>query len=283
MYIEIKIAHRLLKGGTFLNKHILISSNPTEESKQVYSEIKTKLEHHGFKVTDTLTEDVELIVIIGGDGTFINAVHEYKYPTIPIVGINTGHLGFLQDIKPTDIDLFIEDYMAGQYYLMPVKLLNATIDTGTKEYTLRAINEMVIRNSMARMVHLRLHINGSFIEKFSGDGLIVSTPTGSTAYNYSAGGSIIDPSLIVLQVTPLSPSNTNAYRSFTSSIITAYDSTIEIAPESTDVSSIQLVYDGFVEPFESLKKVTITSSDTKIHVLRLNNYDFWDKVTNRFL
>lgn len=266
-----------------MSKHILISSNPTEESKQVHEDFKIKLENHGFTVTDVLTDEVELIVIIGGDGTFINAVHEFDYPSVPLVGINTGHLGFLQDIKPADIDHFIEDYMEGQYYLMPVKLLRATIDTGTQEYSLRAINEMVIRNSMARMVHLRLHINGSFIEKFSGDGLIVSTPTGSTAYNYSAGGSIIDPSLVVLQVTPLSPSNTNAYRSFTSSIITAYNSIIEIAPESTDISSIQLVHDGFVEPFDSLKKVTITSSDKKIHVLRLNNYDFWDKVTNRFL
>lgn len=266
-----------------MNKHILISSNPTEESKQVYLEIKAKLEQNGFVITDTLSDDVELIIVIGGDGSFINAVHEYEYPEIPIVGINTGHLGFLQDLKPADIDYFIEDYKAGQYYLMPVKLLSATIDTGFENFEVRAINEIVIRNSLARMVHLSLKINGSFIEKFSGDGLIVSTPTGSTAYNYSAGGSIIDPSLIVLQVTPLSPSNTNAYRSFTSSIITAYNSNIEIIPESLDVSSIQLVYDGFVKPIKNLRKVTITSSDSKILVLRLKNYDFWGKVTNRFL
>ena len=266
-----------------MSNKILISSNPTEESKLVSLELKTKLEENGFIISDELTEDVELIVVIGGDGTFINAVHEYKYPSIPIVGINTGHLGFLQDIKPSDIDNFIKDYKASQYYLMPVKLLNATIETNEGLHEIKAINEIVIRNALARMVHLSLRINGSFIERFSGDGLIVSTPTGSTAYNYSAGGSIIDPSLVVLQVTPLSPSNTNAYRSFTSSIVTAYDSLIEIKPESTDVSSIQIVNDGFVNPIKELKRVTITSAADKVHVLRLNNYDFWDKVTNRFL
>lgn len=266
-----------------MSKSILISSNPTEESQIVYEELKVKLENNGFTVAKALGDDVELIIVIGGDGTFINAVHEYNYPSVPIVGINTGHLGFLQDIQPSDIDSFIEDYKSSQYYLMPVKLISATVDTDEGQFEIKSINEIVIRNALARMVHLSLTINGSFIERFSGDGLIVSTPTGSTAYNYSAGGSIIDPSLVVLQVTPLSPSNTNAYRSFTSSIVTAYNSVIEIKPESSDISSIQLVNDGFVHPIGNLKKVTITSSATKIHVLRLNNYDFWDKVTNRFL
>lgn len=266
-----------------MSKQILISANPTEESQLVCEELKNKLLERGFSVTDTLTPEVELIVVIGGDGSFINAVHAFHYPSIPFVGINTGHLGFLQDIQPADIDSFIDDYARGHYDLLSIPLLSATIDTGAKTFEMRAINEIVIRNAMARMVHLSLRINGSFIERFSGDGLIVSTPTGSTAYNYSAGGAIIDPSLVVLQVTPLSPSNTNAYRSFTSSIVTSSGSIIEIIPERADEASTQVVYDGFVQPLESLRSVHITTSDQSVSVLRLKNYDFWSKVTDRFL
>lgn len=266
-----------------MSKKIFISSNPSGESKIVYEDLKKKLLAGGFSPVDSLDENTDLIIAIGGDGSFINAIHKFNYPNIPIVGINTGHLGFLQDINPNDIDTFIQSYKEGKYYLMSIAILKAVIDTGDSDITIYAINEIVIRNTMTRMIHLAFKINNSFIERFSGDGLIVATPTGSTAYNYSAGGAIIDPSLEVLQITPLCPSNTNAYRSFTSSIITAPHSVIEIFPESSDTTSVQIVNDGFDKRFGNVKKITITSAAHKIDVLRLYNYDFWNKVTNRFL
>lgn len=266
-----------------MQKKIFISANLVPESKKVYEDVKNKLTHAGFQVVDEMTDDLSLIITIGGDGSFISTVHRYHYPKIPLVGINTGHLGFLQDINPRDIDKFIEEYKSGKYYLMPITIAQATIETDTESVTTYAINEMVIRNTMTRMIHLSFRINHSFIERFSGDGLIVSTPTGSTAYNYSAGGAIVDPSLEVLQITPLCPSNTNAYRSLTSSIVTAPDSVIEIFPEQTDASSVQIVNDGLDRPFERVKRICITASKRKIYVLRLSNYDFWNKVTNRFL
>lgn len=266
-----------------MQKKIFISFNPLPESKAVYQDVKEKLTSAGFVVVDKIEDDLSLIIAIGGDGSFITTIHNYNYPKIPIVGINTGHLGFLQDINPADIDKFIEEYKASKYYLMPISIAKAIIDTGEELHTTYAVNEIVIRNTMTRMIHLTFKINNSFIERFSGDGLIVSTPTGSTAYNYSAGGAIVDPSLEVLQITPLCPSNTNAYRSLTSSIVTAPDSVIEIFPERTDASSVQIVNDGFDRPYQIVKKVTITSSKNKIYVLRLSNYDFWNKVTNRFL
>ena len=264
-------------------KKIFITSNPTDESKQVSVRLKSKLLDEGFEVLEEITSEVDLIVAIGGDGAFINAVHEFKYPKAPIVGINTGHLGFLQDIRPDDIDKLIADYKAGEFYLMPISIVKALIHMGDETVKIYALNELVVRNTIPRMIHLDFKINRSFIESFSGDGLLISTPTGSTAYNYSAGGAIVDPSLEILQITPLSPSNTNAYRSLTSSIVTAPDSIIEIYPQKQDRTSVQIVRDGFDIPFEQVCKITITSSKDKIQVLRLHNYDFWSKVTNRFL
>lgn len=266
-----------------MNKKIFISSNPTIESLTVKKSLTEKLISNNFTIVDIIDEDTDLIIAIGGDGSFITTIHQYNYPNIAIVGINTGHLGFLQDINPDEIDDFIEAYKNEEYYLMPISIAVAEIDMGDEIYTTFAINEFVIRHINARMLHLAFKINGSFIERFSGDGLLVSTPTGSTAYAYSAGGAIVDPSLDILQVTPLSPSNTNAYRSLTSSIVTAPDSIIEILPEEMHQNSVQIVHDGFLKNFATIKKITITTAENKINVLRLNSYDFWHKVTNRFL
>ncbi len=265
-----------------MSKKIFITSNLSDESLSVRAQLQEKLESNGFEIVDSISESPSLIIAVGGDGSFITAVHQYHYPKIPIVGINTGHLGFLQDIHPSDIDRFIEAYKAGHYSLMPISIAKAEVEA-QQSFTLYALNEFVIRNKLSRMIHLSFKINGSWIERFSGDGLLISTPTGSTAYNYSAGGAIVDPSLDLLQITPLSPSNTNAYRSLTSSIVTAPDSIIEISPEQTDASSVQIISDGFDNQLDFVKKITITSSQRTVYVLRLHNYDFWQKVTNRFL
>lgn len=264
-------------------KKIFISSNPTNESLEVKKNLIKKLKDNDFVIENNITNETDLIIAIGGDGSFISTIHQYNYPDIAIVGINTGHLGFLQDINPQDIDNFIDDYKNNRYYLMPISIAYAQIDTGSEIFESFAINEFVIRHISARMIHLTFKINHSLIERFSGDGLLVSTPTGSTAYAYSSGGSIVDPSLDLLQITPLCPSNTNAYRSLTSSIVTSPDSVIEIYPEDAYTDSVQIINDGFWKHFDNVRKITITSTKNKINVLRLNSYDFWNKITNRFL
>lgn len=266
-----------------MSRKIVVTSNPTEKSRAVYFEISNKLEIHGFTVYNHFIPDAELIIVIGGDGWFIKTIHDFDYPNTPIVGINTGHLGFLQDINPCDIDLFIENYLNKNYSIMHVAPIKAEIFMDSRIKTILAINEVVIRGTKSRMIHLNLKINDSIIECFSGDGIIVSSPTGSTAYNYSAGGSIIDPSLESLQITPLSPTNTNAYRSFTSSIITSPDSIIDIDPEYRFENSLLIINDGIENKYNKISKVSITTCQNKINVLRLHSYDFWAKVTDRFL
>lgn len=94
-----------------MSRKIVVTSNPTEKSQEVFCEISNKLEVNGFTVYNSYVPDAELIIIIGGDGWFIKTIHDFEYPDIPIVGINTGHLGFLQDINPKDIDMLIESYL----------------------------------------------------------------------------------------------------------------------------------------------------------------------------
>jgi NAD+ kinase len=126
-------------------------------------------------------------------------------------------------------------------------------------------------------------VNEKHIQKFSGDGMIVSTPTGSTAYNYAAGGSIVDTSLELMQLTPLYPINTNAYRCFTSSIIFSHDAIVSILPEYRFENSLLVVVDGVEYRLEEIEDINITTSDVDIKLLRLTNYEFWSRVSEKFL
>ena len=148
---------------------------------------------------------------------------------------------------------------------------------------LDAINEIVIKNIQSRTVHLDLQVDGIKIEHFSGDGMLISTPMGSTAYNYSAGGSIVDPNLNLLQLTPIAPMNTNAYRSFTSSIILPTTSVISISPEFDFENTILIVADGTQYKFTRIEEVKIYKSHKKVKLLRLNGYEFWNRVSEKFL
>ena len=134
-----------------------------------------------------------------------------------------------------------------------------------------------------RSVHLDLKVDGIKIEHFSGDGMMISTPIGSTAYNYSAGGSIVDPKLNLLQLTPIAPMNTNAYRSFTSSIILPTTSVISISPEYDFEDSILIVIDGKQYKITQIEEVKIYKSKLSIKLLKINSYEFWTKAADKFL
>ena len=113
--------------------------------------------------------------------------------------------------------------------------------------------------------------------------MLISTPIGSTAYNYSAGGSIIDPSLDTLQLTPLAPMNTIAYRSFTSSIVLSAKSTINIVPEYRFENSILVVVDGNEYRFNDITDINIERSDIKLKLLRRSDFEFWKRASEKFL
>lgn len=262
---------------------ITISYNKSDKSLETKNILIEKLYKVGFKVSDYIEEDTILIISIGGDGSFLKAIHKFNFTNIPIIGINTGHLGFFAEISPDTIDDFIKSYINKEYCIQQISPLEASICTKSKCVNVQAINEIVIKNIMSRTVHLDLQVNSIKIEHFSGDGMLISTPTGSTAYNYSAGGSIVDPNLNLLQLTPIAPMNTNAYRSFTSSIILPTNSIITISPEYEFEDSILIVIDGKQYKITQIKEVRIYQSDLKINLLRLNGYEFWNKVAEKFL
>ncbi|OPJ56490.1 NAD(+)/NADH kinase [Alkalithermobacter paradoxus] len=266
-----------------MKRIINITNNDYKRSIQTAQMLKQKLECIGFYVPDVFSYDAELIICIGGDGSFLRTVREYNFPDIPIVGINTGHLGFFQDIQTHEIDEFIDLYMKEEYFIQEIRPIEAAICTRKSCIETIGINEIVIKGDKSRTVHLNISVDNNFIERFSGDGILISTPVGSTAYNYSAGGSIVDPRLKLIQITPLAPINTTAYRSFTSSIILSDDSIIKVAPEYRFENSILIVTDGIEYRFDEIVEIVVQTSKIGVKLLKLKNGEFWSKVSEKFL
>lgn len=266
-----------------MKRKIIITANEYDRSIRTARALTSKLEGAGFEVLNEFDYSAELIIAIGGDGSLLKTLHDFSFPEIPIVGINTGHLGFFQEIMPHQIDNFIEIYLNKSFFIQEIHPLEASICTRTSCIELQAVNEFVVKGTGSRTIHLNISVNNNFIECFSGDGVILSTPTGSTAYNYSTGGSIVDPSLNLIQITPLSPINTNAYRSFTSSLILPKEAVVKISPEYRFEDSILFVTDGIEHRHNQIVDILFQTSTINIKLLRLNGYEFWSKVTEKFL
>lgn len=267
-----------------MNERIInILSNKNYESKKTSDLLIDKLKFNGFTPSIDYNDKAELNICIGGDGAFLRSVHKHKFPYIPFVGINTGHLGFFQEIVPEKIDTFIHRYINNDYTIDKIYLVNASICTSEKCYYQTAINEIVIKGIGSKIIHLDVSIDNNHLEKFSGDGLIISTPVGSTAYNYSVGGSIVYPSIKALQITPLAPIISNAYRSLPNSAIIPGDSVIEIKPERRYMNSMLVINDGFEYKYNNIVTVDLTMSKKIISKLNFSKDMYWENLKSKFL
>lgn len=260
-----------------------IISNENALSQETKRILRQKLEKNGFIVPKTFDYAAELIICVGGDGSFLRTLHQFNFPEIPVIGINTGHLGFFQEISPYQLDEFIFKYKKGDYQIQDLKTVSSCISAKSEDTYLSGLNEIVIKGDQSRTIHLNISLDDSFVERFSGDGILVSTPAGSTAYNYALGGCIVDPVLNLLQITPIAPINTTAYRSFTSSVIVPPEINIKIHPEFTFENAILIIVDGIEHRFQELTEISIYFSDTNVKLLRFEHYDFWNKVKSKFL
>ena len=280
-------------------KSILIYCSDTQNSIEVANTLRDKFEKEGYRVeTDfageeredsdlldgTLSDRFKLIVCVGGDGTFLGAVHHFNFPDVPFLGVNTGHLGFFQEFMPDQLDLLIDNYKRKKYTLQDMQTVRAIVEhDGIKEEFI-GLNEIVVKCEENYSVHLNISIGDKFIEKFSGDGILIATPAGSTAYNYSLGGSLVDPRLKLLQVTPIAPMNTTAYRSLTSPLLLPPDLGLGIVPDNGGSKGrIAIAYDSFSRTFDKLDSINVKLSDVEVRLLRFETYDFWAKVKSKFI
>ncbi len=263
-------------------KNIYIHDNGNEASRAVADKLRMLLGPH-FKVAGEFGPGCDLLVCIGGDGTFLRMLRSFDFPSVPIVGIHTGHLGFFQEFLPEELPQLVDFLIKGEYSIQQHHLLTAVVTPASGEkQTFKAINDIAVKGSRSTLTHLSLSIGQSFIERFSGDGLLFSSPAGSTGYNYSIGGSIVDPRNEVLQISPIAPMNTAVFRSFTSSVMLPSTDHVHVSYDPDFGRSGVVVADGDEHMFPDIADICIKYCGDSIFLLRRQNYDFWATVKSKF-
>ncbi|MGZ0015243.1 NAD kinase [Yeosuana sp. AK3] len=232
------------------------------------------------KQFDTLNTSFDLLISIGGDGTILRAITFVKDLGIPIIGINTGRLGFLATIQVNDIERAIQNIIDGKYKISERSLL--TIETSSKNEDISslnfALNEIAVsRKNTTSMITVETHLNGEYLTSYWSDGLIISTPTGSTGYSLSCGGPVITPDTNSFVITPIAPHNLSARPL----IIT--DST-EIQLKVTGREENHLVsLDSRIATLENGTIITIKKASFKIKMIDLLNESFLTTLRKKLL
>ncbi|HEX4951376.1 MAG TPA: NAD(+)/NADH kinase [Blastocatellia bacterium] len=156
---------------------------------------------------DELAEAIDLLVVLGGDGTMLGASRLIGTRRIPVLGINFGYLGYLTEFTLQELFAALEDLRVGNFLIEGRMMLDVSVERdGQTIAAHRALNDAVInQGALAKMIELECHVNGDFVNRFRADGMIIATPTGSTAYSLSAGGPIVFPSMRAILLTPICP------------------------------------------------------------------------------
>lgn len=225
-----------------------------------------------------LARQVDLMLVLGGDGTMIATARMVGDSEVPVIGVNYGGLGYLAEFRIEELFSALEVILAGDYILQPRLMLEVELHRGEELITRnRVLNDVVVNKSaLARIIEIEAYLNEQFVNSFRADGLIVSTPTGSTAYNLSAGGPIIYPSMNAVVITPICP--------FTLSnrpIVVPDDSLIEVRL-MTDKEEVALTLDGQVGfPMQVGDRITIRKSNTTFNLVQPMGRNYFDVLRDK--
>ena len=232
-----------------------------------------------FESLQTVYKTCDMIVVLGGDGTIMESARQAALRETPVLGINLGRLGYLAELEMNELDL-LDKVMAGEYRIDRRTMLNATIIGANQKEKQSgyALNAAVISNGfVARIIDLQLSEGGTFINTYRADGLIISTPTGSTAYSMSAGGPVADPRISCFCVTPVCPQMLSARP-----ILFPDEAVLEVKHVCRREKVLYLTLDGKIN-FELMRNdvVRITKSDLTASIIRVKQQSFYDKLRQK--
>jgi len=227
---------------------------------------------------EILANKADLIIVLGGDGTLLNVAHSIKGSKTPILAVNLGSMGFLTEVSLNDLYPMLTKVFEGEYRLDPRMMLYSRLFRHSEEMlSYHVLNDVVINKSaLARIIDIEVRIDGHLVTVFKSDGLIIATPTGSTAYSLAAGGPIIFPSMEAVIITPICPhSLTNR------SLVVPPDSTIEATLKTTD-EEVYLTLDGqeglFLRPGD---KIEIVKSPHILYLIHSPRKNYFEVLRNK--
>lgn len=217
--------------------------------------------------------EIDFMITLGGDGTILHLMHEHREIEAPIVGVNLGHLGFMAEIPLSNLYTSLEELLKGNYFVE-----NRIMMEGSRGQERNfAVNEIVVhRGKNPALIDLSVHVDGVYLNTFSADGVICSTPSGSTAYSLAAGGPILTPGLDVFVITPISP-HTISNRA----IVLMPKEKIEICYLSP-LEPVEVTYDGFSNhPLHSQEVLTIQKSSKRFKIVNLPGTDYFSTLRTK--
>lgn len=265
--------------GRRINKVKLFINN-NEQSIIVAKDLELELIKYGFKMVN---KGYDLAISVGGDGSFLRMIKENNFnKDIYYIGVNSGTLGFLQEIDIKDTVDFVKRLNSDNYKVENITIQETKVITESKIYYYDSLNEIVVRNREFNTLKVPVYIDEVLLENFNGDGLLISTSTGSTAYNMSFGGSIIYNTLNTLEITPIAPLNNKVYNTLVNSIVVPGDKIITLLP-SKNYNNIFVQVDGVNYLIDDVIKIVTKLGDKSIKYLRMNDFHFIKVVNKKIL
>lgn len=266
-----------------MTKKVNLFSNEYDISQKVKNELIELFKHHDYEISEDFSNDADYNIVIGGDGTFIKACHDSNFSQIPFVGINTGHLGFYQEVPANKASLIVDKLVSEDYSIQELKLIDCKVNTETNAYSFLSINEIVLKAKYTNIIHFNMYVNDILLQSFAGDGVIFSTPSGSSAYNLSAGGAMLFQSLDGFQITPMAPIRSTLFRSLDKSLIVPSTTNIKLITRKREETFSSLGVDGMLQEFEDINYIDITMSDKTIKKIVFDENWYWKNIKEKFI
>lgn len=260
-------------------KRIRIFSNNNKKSLRIKDILISKLEDNGFIIDEF---NYDLGIAVGGDGSFLRMIKESNFNSnIFYIGINAGTLGFAQEVDVRDIDKFISDLKNENLIYEELGVLENSVYTKDSVSRFYSLNEIVVREKNLNTVKLKVEIDNHLLEKFAGDGILICTSFGSTAYNLSFGGSIVYNVFHSIQLTPIAPLNNKSYRNIINSVVLPQNKVIKIIPIKT--KDLLISVDGENKIYTDVLYIQTVIQNKTIKCLRNKGYNFIDKINEKFI
>lgn len=279
-----------------MNKFCIVTNKSKDKNLEITGYIRGFLEERGKSVTfaeaaekqaagtisrefmSDIPEDSDCCIILGGDGTMLEAARSLAFLDIPIIGINLGTMGYLTEIEKGNIDDALLKIIAGEYETEDRMMLRGSIGD-KKDY---ALNDIVIsRSSAVQAINYNIYVNDLLLCSYHADGIIISTPTGSTGYNMSAGGPIVEPSANMILLTPICPHTLNSR-----SVVLPPDTKIEIelmGGFKNSNTKVVAAFDGSgMLDMNPGDRIEIRRSKKTTKILRLNRVSFLEVLSKKF-
>jgi NAD+ kinase len=272
-----------MKGGIIkvpLRNHLFFFYKRTEEMEKLVEPLKDLAIQNGFILVSSI-EDANIIASIGGDNAFLQATRKTGFKEDCLyVGVNVDEGGFYTDFMIQDMEQMIHAIKNEEVEVRRYPVLKVIVD---HEQPFYCLNECSIRSNVIKTFVIDVFIDDFQFETFRGDGMIVSTPTGSTAYNMSVKGAVVDPALPSLQVSEIASLNNNEYRTLGTSFLLSADRTLtlKVVQDGNDHPIIGV--DNEALSIRHAKEIKLSLADKQIKVLKLKHNSFWEKVQRKFL